>query len=133
MFHANGLATWAFLLCARGDAEHALAVVDETRRIAAPDDVGDQATLDFAEAYARALTGEHDRARPLLQRAGERTQGIDLEHPLFNNAYREASVLTALDDLDGARRLLEGLIERHAARGFHRYAARYRRDLDALG
>jgi hypothetical protein len=41
-------------------------------------------------------------------------------------------VRVALGDLAAARALLESLVERSEARGFHRYADRYRRDLRVL-
>jgi hypothetical protein len=36
-------------------------------------------------------------------------------------------------DVAGARGLLESLVRRSEARGFHRYANRYRVDLEGLG
>jgi class 3 adenylate cyclase/tetratricopeptide (TPR) repeat protein len=133
LFYANALAMWALALCQLGDSGRALALVEEARGIADPDDVADQIQLDLAEAHARALVGENDLAWPLVERARHRAKGTDMDEPAFQREFLEACVLEALGDLDGARRLLEALVERHTSRGFHRYADRYSRDLDALG
>ncbi len=132
LYHANSLAMWAVGLCMRGDAGQALAVVEEARGLADPDDVADQLQLDLAEAYARALAGDGEHARPLVQRARERLRETDMEEPGLHHEFVEARVLVALGDLDGARSLLAGLAERYARRGLRRYAERYRRELAAL-
>ncbi len=44
----------------------------------------------------------------------------------------DATVRALLGDLDEARELLTGLVERAKTQGLHRWADRYRRDLDAL-
>jgi class 3 adenylate cyclase len=133
LYHANSLAVWAIGLCMRGDFERALAVVEEARGLAEPDDVADQIQLDLADAYARALAGDSERAWPLLERARERARGTDMDEPGLHHEFVEARVLVALGDLDGARRLLAGLAERYASRGLRRYAERYRGELEALG
>ena len=133
LYHANSLGMWAAGLCMLGDHERALAVVEEARALADPDDVADQVQLDLSEAYARALDGDSECARPLLERARDRARITDMEEPGLHHEFIEARILQALGDLDGARRLLAGLSERYAERGLHRYAALYRRELDALG
>ena len=124
---------WAAGLCLRGDAERALAVVEEARELADPDDVADQLQLDLAEAYARALAGDSERAWPLVERARDRARETDMEEPGLHHEFVEARVLVVLGDLDGARRLLGDLAERYARRGLRRYAERYRSELEALG
>jgi ATP/maltotriose-dependent transcriptional regulator MalT len=132
LYHANSLATWAVGLCMSGEPERALAVVEEARGVADPDDVADQLQLDLSEAYARALAGDSDRAWPLVERARERARGTDMEEPGLHHEFVEARVLAALGERDAARRLLAGLAERYARRGLRRYAERYRRELAAL-
>ena len=110
----------------------ALAVVQEARGLADPDDVADQLQLDLAEAYARALTGDGEHAWRLVERARDRAQGTDMEEPGLHHEFVEARIRFALGDVDGARRLLAGLAERYARRGLRRYAERYRRDLAEL-
>ena len=124
---------WAAGLCLRGDAERALAGVEEARELADPDDVADQLQLDLAEAYARALAGDSEHAWPLVERARDRARETDMEEPGLHHEFVEARVLVVLGDLDGARRLLAGLAERYARRGLRRYAERYRSELEALG
>ena len=132
LYHANSLAIWAVGLCLLGDADRALAVVEEARGLAAPDDIADQLQLDLAEAYARALTGDGEHAWRLVERARDRAQGTDMEEPGLHHEFVEARIRLALGDVDAARRLLAGLAERYATRGLRRYAERYRRDLAEL-
>jgi hypothetical protein len=132
LFYANALAMWASALCRVGEPERALGLVDEARPIAAPDDVADQISLDLAEGYARALLGQEEAARPLIERASAKAETIEMWSPAFDHRYDEAWARNALGDRDGARRLLTELVETNVARGFHRFAERYRRDLAAL-
>ena len=133
LYHANSLAMWAVGLCMLGDPARALAVVEDARRLADPDDVADQIQLDLSEAYARALAGDGERAWPLVARARERARETDMEEPGLHHDFVEARILGVLGHRDGARRLLDGLAERYERRGLHRYADAYRRELDALG
>jgi tetratricopeptide (TPR) repeat protein len=133
VYHANALGNWAVALCDLGDHERALTAVGEARELAGPNDVADQIVLDQAEAYALALTGETARARTLLERARERAEAIDLTSPMDNPLHVDASVLRELGDVDGARRILQGLEELCRQRGLHRAADRYALDLVALG
>ena len=132
LYHANALGNWAFALCELREHVRALAAVREARELADPNDVADQIVLDQAEAYALALAGETARARMLLERARVRAAAIELTAPMDNPLYGEACVLRQLGDVEGARRLLQGLVELSGQRGFHRVADRYRRDLAAL-
>lgn len=132
VFHANALAAWALALCHLGPFEQALELVAEAREIADPEDIADQVTLDCAEAYALALAGETEAPRALLARARATAEGTDLHVPVTEQDYVEACVLRELGEVDGARRLLQALVERETQRGFHRFADRYRRDLAAL-
>jgi tetratricopeptide (TPR) repeat protein len=132
VYHANALGNWAVALCELGEHERALTAVQEARELADPNDVADQIVLDQAEAYALALAGETARARPLLDRARVRTEATQLTAPMDNPRHGEACVLRELGDVEGARRLLQGLVELSTQRGFHRVADRYRRDLAAL-
>ena len=132
LYHANALGTWAVALCELGEHEQALTAVREARELADPNDVADQIVLDQAEAYALAWSGETARARMLLERARVRAEATQLTAPMDNPLYGEARVLRQLGDVDGARRVLRGLLELSRQRGFHRVADRYRRDLAAL-
>lgn len=132
LYHANSLAMWAVGLCLLGDADSALAVVEEARGLAASDDVADQLQLDLAEAFARALAGDGEHAWPLVERARDRARETDMEEPGLHHEFVEARIRLALGDVDGARRLLAGLAERYARRGLRRYAERYGRELAEL-
>ena len=132
LFYANALGMWAIALCRVREPERALELVEEARSLASPDDVADQITLDLAEGYARALLGQSAEAQPLIERAAARAETIEMWSPAFDHRYDEAWARKAQGDLEGARRLLTELFEVNAARGFHRMAARYRRDLAAL-
>ena len=68
----------------------------------------------------------------LLARAREAVERIDLASAEGQVDYIAAKIQVALGDVALARELLASLIERYSARGFHRYADRYRRDLEAL-
>jgi len=132
LFYANALGMWAIALCRVREPERALELVEEARSLASPDDVADQITLDLAEGYARALLGQSAEAQPLIERAAARAETIEMWSPAFDHRYDEAWARKAQGDLEGARRLLTELFEVNAARGFHRMAARYRRDVAAL-
>ena len=132
LFYANALGMWAIALCRVREPERALELVEEARSLASPDDVADQITLDLAEGYARALLGQSAEAQPLIERAAARAETIEMWSPAFDHRYDEAWARQAQGDLEGTRRLLTELFEANAARGFHRMAARYRRDLAAL-
>jgi class 3 adenylate cyclase len=132
LFYANALGMWAIALCRVREPERALELVEEARSLASPDDVADQIALDLAEGYARALLGQSAEAQPLIERAAARAQTIEMWSPAFDHRYDEAWARQAQGDLEGTRRLLTELFEANAARGFHRIAARYRRDLAAL-
>jgi hypothetical protein len=97
-----------------------------------PGDVADQVLLDAAEGWARALQGSGETALRLLGRARAAVERIDLASTTDQVDYVDAAVRVALGDLAAARALLESLVERSEARGFHRYADRYRRDLRVL-
>jgi hypothetical protein len=132
IFEANALAAWALASCHVGRSEQALAVVGEARAIAEPGDIADQLDLDLAEAYARALEGESDAPRALLERARTWSEGTEMYVPFSEHDYIEACVLRTLGDVEDARRLIAALAERETRRGFHRFADRYRRELAAL-
>jgi tetratricopeptide (TPR) repeat protein len=132
-YYANFLAEWAIALCDLGEREQALAAVAEARATAAEDDVADQIVIDAAEAYARALGGERDAPTALLDRARKRASGIDLTVVSARLEHTEATILALLGEVDRARELLGSLAADTEARGLHRWAARYRRDLDTLG
>ena len=132
LFYANALGMWAIALCRVREPERALELVEEARSLASPDDVADQIALDLAEGYARALLGQSAEAQPLIERAAARAQTIEMWSPAFDHRYDEAWARQAQGDLEGTRRLLTELFEVNAARGFHRMAARYRRDVAAL-
>jgi class 3 adenylate cyclase/tetratricopeptide (TPR) repeat protein len=132
-YYANFLAEWAIALCDLGEREQALAAVAEARATAAEDDVADQIVIDAAEAYARALGGECDAPTALLDRARKRASGIDLTVVSARLDHTAATILALLGEVDRARELLGSLAADTEARGLHRWAARYRHDLDALG
>ena len=131
-FLANALADWASALCAIGRAEEALSVVARARGIAREDDLADVVALNMAEAYARSLVGERERAERLIKRAQEALQGTDMALLVDWARHLEAHARTALGDTDEARAILAGLIAEADRRGFVRYADLYRSDLAAL-
>ncbi|MBA2460974.1 MAG: hypothetical protein H0V45_04275, partial [Actinobacteria bacterium] len=131
-YRANTLGNWALGLCDLGDREVALDAIRHAREVAAADDVADQIVIDAADAYAHALAGERHAARGLLERAHAHANGIDMVIVTDQLDHVDATVRALLGDLVGARKLLTVLVERATARGLHRFADRYRRDLDAL-
>ena len=133
LYHANALGQWAVALCDLGEHLRASSMVVEAREIADPHDIADQILLDLAEAYGLALAGDAARVLMLVGRANERAVGTDMHGPHQDWRHLEARVLEALGDVDGARRLLRELLDFWTARGYHRIAHRFRRDLDALG
>jgi hypothetical protein len=132
MMLPNALGNWAISLCQLGDAGAALHAVSRGRSLARPDDVADQITLDIAEGYAWALQGEAERAFAYLGRARTAVDTIDMVILAENVAYVEAGARLALGDVDETRALLEGLRDATDARGWRRWADRFRRDLAAL-
>jgi class 3 adenylate cyclase len=132
LYLANMLGQWAIALCALGDAQAALAAVERARGLAAADDVADQIELDAAEAYARALLGELPAAHELLGRAGERASGIQMRIVTDELERVGAEVDRLSGDGKQAAATLRRLADDAEARGFHRFADRYRRDLAAL-
>ena len=132
LYLANIQAEWALSLCEGGDAPGALDAVARGRDVMEPGDVADQVLLDAAEGWARALQGSGETALRLLGRARAAVERIDLASTTDQVDYVDAAVRVALGDLAAARALLESLVERSEARGFHRYADRYRRDLRVL-
>jgi hypothetical protein len=131
-YHANTLGNWATALCDTGDRQAALEAIGKARQVAAADDVADQIVIDAAEAYARALGGERRAALELLERAHRQADGIDMVLVTEELDHVEAMVRGHLGDLAQAREVLTALVERAEARGIHRYADRYRRDLAGL-
>jgi len=131
-YRATTLATWALGLCDLGDREGALDAIRHARKVATDDDLGDQIVIDAADAYAHALGGERRPALELLERAQAHAKGIDMVIVTDQLDYVDATVRALLGDLVEARELLTALVERANTRGLHRWADRYRRDLDAL-
>jgi hypothetical protein len=132
VYHVNSLAGWAIALCEIGDSERASAAIAEARPLADPDDVADQIDLDLAEGYVHALEGDPDGARRFLESARGRAEGIDMYSPALDFRSIEARVWAAMGEIDRARGLFEDLVRSSEERGFHRFAARFRRDLAAL-
>ena len=132
MFLANAIGRLAVAHCRVGDPDAALEAVARGREIAHEDDVADQMELDAGEAFARALRGEADEAERLLERAHRAVAEIDMSILVDDLLYTEAGARQALGDVDAARDLLVRLAQNAEARGLHRFAARYRRDLEAL-
>ncbi len=133
VYHANALGNWAVALCDLGEHERALTAVRAARKLADPNDVADQIVLDQAEAYALALAGETARAWAQLKCARERMKAIEFTSPTDSPLHVEACILRELGDVDGARRLLQSLVEKSTQAGLLRVADRYRLDLAALG
>lgn len=132
-FLANALATWAIALCDLGDAASALQAVDRARSIVVAGDIADEIGLDCAEAYARALRGEHEAAAALIERARGAAAGIQMVIVTEELDEVDAALHRLRGDLDGARELLGQLVDRCEARGARRWAALYRRKLAGLG
>ena len=131
-YRANSLGNWALGLCDLGDREGALDAIRQAREVVTDDDLGDQIVIDAADAYAHALGGERRPALELLERAQAHARGIDMVIVTDQLDYVDATVRALLGDLVEARELLTALVERANTRGLHRWADRYRRDLDAL-
>lgn len=110
----------------------ALDAIRHARKVATDDDLGDQIVIDAADAYAHALGGERRPALELLERAQAHAKGIDMVIVTDQLDHVDATVRALLGDLVEARELLTALVERANTRGLHRWADRYRRDLDAL-
>ena len=103
------------------------------REVTEEGDVADEIVLDLAEAYARAALGEASAADELLARARRTVEATDAATYVDKVDYAEAIIRRRLGDVADARSLLAGLVQSSEQRGFHRYADRYRRDLEALG
>jgi class 3 adenylate cyclase len=132
LYLANVLGQWAVALCERGDATTALEVVARGRGIAVPEDLADQIQLDIAEAYARAMLGELDAAHERMDRARQLTRDIDTRFIQDEIERVAAQVDRLAGDHEAAAATLRRLADDSDARGFHRFAERYRRDLAAL-
>jgi hypothetical protein len=130
---ANILGELGLALAERGDVAAATQTLERARALAHPDDVADQLTLDALEAQICALRDDAESARALLERIERVSAGIDMVVETDHADYWRASVLRLLGDTAGARALLERLAARAEARGFNRFAERYRRDLAELG
>ncbi len=72
------------------------------------DDLADAAALDMAEAYARALLGDRERAEALVDRTHDIVRDVDMALVVDWAQRVEAAARLALGDVDGARRLLRG-------------------------
>ncbi|HET9243813.1 MAG TPA: hypothetical protein VFN99_10230 [Gaiella sp.] len=131
-FLANVLADWASGLCGVGKADEALTAVSRGRAIAREDDVADEVGLNMAEAWARALLGERERAELLIDRTHEALRDVDMTLVVDWACRIEASARAALGDIDDARSILLRLVADAERRGFVRYVDVYRRELAAL-
>jgi hypothetical protein len=132
VYLAGALGSWAKSLGLIGDADAALRAVERGRSLARDDDVADQIELDSAEALARALRNERERALELLERAGAAAEQVTMVLLSENTSYTEAHARLALGDTEGARSLLARLGDAAEARGSLRFADRYRSDLAAI-
>jgi class 3 adenylate cyclase/tetratricopeptide (TPR) repeat protein len=133
LYLANTLGGWAIALTETGDPDAALEAVARGREVMEPGDVADEIVLDVAEAYARAALGATESALELIERARATIAPTDSATERNDVDYIDARIRALSGDVGAARALLEALVERSEARGFHRYADRYRADLAALG
>jgi class 3 adenylate cyclase len=133
LYLANALGDLALVLCKRGDADAAAATLAEARALARPDDVADRLLLDAGEAYLHALRGERDEALAGLDRLDRELTGIDMVLLTDELRHDAAAIRALLGDRERARATLAELADGADARGFRRFAERYRRDLAALG
>jgi hypothetical protein len=133
LYLANTLGEWALSLTELGEAERALVAVAKGREVIEPGDVADEIVLDLAEASARAGRGDGAAAEKLLDRARRTVAATDAATYVDKLDYTEATVRARLGEVSAARTLLASLVQSSERRGFHRYADRYRRDLEALG
>jgi tetratricopeptide (TPR) repeat protein len=131
-FLANTLAMWAIALCELGDATRALEAVDRARGIAIEGDIADRIGLDCAEAYGRALHGEHEAAAALIERARSTATGIQMVTVADELDEVDAALHRLRGDAEGARALLRQLVDRCEARGARRWAEQYRVKLAEL-
>jgi hypothetical protein len=132
LYAANDLGQWAMSRCELGDPAGALRLIERARPIAQPGDVADEIVLDVAEAWARALEGDADRARTLLEGARRVAAGIDFPLIVQDLDRVDAAVSARFGDLERAHTLLAGLVAWNEERGRRRWADRFRRDLAAL-
>jgi hypothetical protein len=133
LYLANTLGEWAIALTEIGDPAAALDAISRGRAVMEAGDIADEIVLDTAEAYARATQGATDEALGLISRARDNVAQTDATKERNSIDYIESRIRVLNGDVDAARTLLESLVERAEASGFHRYAERYRSDLAALG
>jgi class 3 adenylate cyclase len=132
MYLANAMADWADGLCTLGNVDKALKVITQARAIARDDDVADMAALNMAEAHAHARRGNRVRAEELIDRTHDLLRDVDMAMVVDWAQRIEASVRTALGDIDEARTILQRLLADAEHRGLTRFATRYREELAAL-
>jgi class 3 adenylate cyclase len=132
MYLANALAEWATSLCALGDGEAASRALDRGWALLRSDDIADRVSLDVADAYVRALAGDREGAERLLDEVHAVIDDLDMVMVVERMRHIEASVRTALGDVEAARAILEELVTSTERRGFVRLVGLYERDLAAL-
>jgi ATP/maltotriose-dependent transcriptional regulator MalT len=132
LYLANTIGWWAVSLRDAGRPKEALEAVARGREIMEPGDVADEIILDLAEAHALAALGRVTEALNLIGTARARAETTDSATDREQVDYIEARVRAVAGETTHARSLLESLVDRSAARGFHRYADRYRLELGRL-
>ena len=88
--------------------------------------------LDLAEAVVSAMTGAAQVACSLLDLARRAAEGIEMVIVTNELDYEAASIAAILGDEARVRGVLTRLVERSEARGLHRFAERYRKELASL-
>jgi hypothetical protein len=126
-FRGNMLGHLGRVLCRRGRPAEALAAIAEGRGISHADDVADREVLDAAEAHARSLLGEVDRAEELAASAETVAVETDLVHWLISATLARAAA--ASGDLELARDRYARAIELADYKGEARNARLLREEL----
>jgi class 3 adenylate cyclase len=126
---ANGFAQLSMLQSRRGEIDEARSNAARARELLLPGDVADEIAIHLAEALVVAKTGEHARARELVDRA-RRASATIVMAPLSDEIEAtDATVRRLGGDLEGAERVAQQLVETCERRGLIRFASAYRRQL----
>ncbi len=126
---ADALASWSLSLSRLGDADGALRAVARGRELVRAEDIADQINLDLAAARAMAASGDHARARRLVDRARRTGEGMVMVPLSYQIEGIDAEVRHLAGDVTGAEAIARKLIEEQASRGALRMVATWRRRL----
>jgi hypothetical protein len=126
---ANEFAQLSMLQSRRGEIDEARSNAARAYDLLLPGDVADEIAIHLAVALVVAETGEHARARELVDRA-RRASATIVMAPLSDEIEAtDATVRRLGGDLEGAKRVARQLVETCERRGLIRFASAYRRQL----